>query len=116
MHCLRESGFSTSPSACECQPFTTSPFYPCSRALALDSRPSLAYYYIYIFCERRTIGLFIPAFTFPTLGKDHLPMLLHFDLVRALLDGLTSSVVGIVGVTALTYLRSSVRVRRILPY
>ena len=94
---------------------STSPCYPRSRARALDSRPPVAYLFIYL-PKRRTIGLFIPAFTFPTLGKDHLPMLLHFDLVRALLDGLTSSVVGIVGVTALTYLRSSVRVRLILPY
>lgn len=51
-----------------------------------------------------TVGIFLPAFGFTLLGHRYLERLIAARAVRALLDGVTAGVVGLIGATTLALL------------
>jgi chromate transporter len=55
-----------------------------------------------------TAGVFIPAFAFTLVGHRHLERLVENAAAHAFLDGVTAGVVGLIAVTALQLLRSTV--------
>jgi chromate transporter len=56
-----------------------------------------------------TIGVFLPAFAFTLIAHDPLERLISHSGVRALLDGVTAAVVGLIAATALVLLVVSVK-------
>ena len=55
-----------------------------------------------------TAGVFLPAFAFTLLGHRVLEHLIENQSVHALLDGITASVVGLIGATALKLLPAAI--------
>lgn len=55
-----------------------------------------------------TIGVFAPAFAFTLIGHRHVERLVANTEAHAFLDGVTAGVVGLIAVTALQLLRSTV--------
>ncbi|KAG9286027.1 hypothetical protein G9A89_022704 [Geosiphon pyriformis] len=55
-----------------------------------------------------TIGIFLPCFTFTIMGHDFLERLVRNRFLAAFFDGISASVVGVVAITALKLLKSSV--------
>jgi chromate transporter len=55
-----------------------------------------------------TVGIFAPAFAFTLIGHEFLEKLVDNEGTHALLDGITASVVGLVGGTALVILNLTV--------
>ena len=46
-----------------------------------------------------TVGVFLPAFSFPLLLHRHLNALIHHDPLRHFLEGVTAGVIGLIAVT-----------------
>src|SRR5688572_5481116 len=55
-----------------------------------------------------TFGIFLPCFIFTIIGHPYLEKLSRNKITAAFFDGISSSVVGIIAVTAFRLLKSSV--------
>lgn len=56
-----------------------------------------------------TFGIFLPAFLFTLIGHGYLEKLVENKMLHSVLDGVTAGVVGLVAVTALELLKTSVQ-------
>lgn len=54
-----------------------------------------------------TIGIFLPAFSFTLIGHRLFERIVDIKIVRAVLDGITASVIGQVGVTSIELIRDT---------
>jgi chromate transporter len=54
-----------------------------------------------------TIGIFLPAFSFTLIGHNLFERIVDIKIVRAILDGITASVIGQVGMTSIELIRDT---------
>lgn len=54
-----------------------------------------------------TLGVFLPAFSFTLIGHNLFEKIVEFRAVRAVLDGITASVIGQVAITAFELIRDT---------
>lgn len=55
-----------------------------------------------------TLGMFLPAFSFTLIGHDLYEKIISLEIFRKVLDGTTSSAVGLIVVSVMSIIRSSV--------
>eukprot|EP01041_Mallomonas_annulata_P004359 gene4359-8674_t len=55
-----------------------------------------------------TIGIFLPAFSFPLIGHNFFEALVDNKLVAPFLDGVSAAVIGLLATTAFTFMKMSV--------
>lgn len=55
-----------------------------------------------------TIGIFLPAFSFTIIGHDFFEAFVNNDVIPPFLDGVAAAVIGLLVVTSLTFLKSTI--------